>query len=149
VDGFSLIKLCIQTNSSPIDISSIVPQSISKPLTLIQSIYTKVVTQAVSILSKSLKRDPANIFYPNNPKLKGKLTGRRNPVNIRIPLKIVKDTAKQTRPYYTAVIMAGLTGGIRTYLLEKIGTEVWIDFTIPLPWPGHMDPVQNHLLVAF
>lgn len=155
VDGYSIVKLFLSTlTNMPDDIRSgtLLPvhHALSKPLSTLQNlvVFSKLFSTFINTaLDQNPGIDPANIFHPNHPQTKSHLTGARHPVSTKIPLKVVKTAARQSGTSYTAIIMAGLTGGVRNYLISK-GKDIpkSIDVTFPLPWPGHDDnKVQNHL----
>ena len=136
-----MIKLGLKCFFDVEDLTAVVPKAVSKPLPFLFQVwvYMKLLTDALTTMIRQTPRiDKHNIFLPSHKDTVLKLNGKRRPVDAIMPLNVVKAAAKGSNSSFTAVLLEGVTGGIRNYLLSR-NKEVpdTIDVIMPVPWPGH------------
>jgi hypothetical protein len=145
VDGYSLVELFLTSIKEKTEGAKegIKPKFIRR--SALQSIcffLKAVVLSPYTLLEQAPNFQPENIFDPT----RVKSSGKRHPVSADIPVSSVKSIYQKTQTCFTSVLLAGLAGGIRSYLIRnKKGVPISVDVSIPLPWPKHPSKIRNYL----
>jgi len=145
VDGYSLLNIFFSSLVKPGEGEAVKPKFVQRS-TLERTLFLSksFVLAPYALGSQVPKFEVENPFNPTAVKLSGK----RHPAWDNLPLRTIKEISRQSGTSFAGVLMAGMGGGIKSYLeSNKKPVPKSIDVALPLPWPGHPNKSRNHLYV--